>query len=108
LLSEISERLNPLSVDWGYSGKKWGWTLRLKQKKRTILYMTPRGDHFVAGFALGQKAVDAAHASDISQSRLDMIDGSQKYAEGRAVRIDVRVADDVRDVIKIAAIKMGN
>lgn len=108
LLSEISERFNPLSVDWGYSGKKWGWTLRLKQKKRMILYMTPRGDHFVAGFALGQKAVDAAHASDLPQSRLDLIDGSQKYAEGRAVRLDVRAADDVRAAIRIASIKMDN
>ena len=73
-----------------------------------ILYMTPRGDHFVAGFALGQKAVDAAHASDLPQSRLDLIDGSQKYAEGRAVRLDVRAADDVRAAIRIASIKMDN
>lgn len=49
--------------DWGFSGKKWGWGLRLKQKKRAVVYLTPTNGHFWAGFALGQKAVDAAFDS---------------------------------------------
>jgi hypothetical protein len=108
LESRMDKQFQPLSVDWGFSGKKWGWSLRLKQKARTVLYMTPRHDHFVVGFALGQKAVDAAHESDLPQSMLDMIDDSQKFAEGRAVRVEVRTADDLRNVARIATIKMGN
>jgi len=97
-----------LAVNWGYSGKKWGWSLRLKQKARTVLYMTPRRGHFVVGFALGQKAVDAAQESDLPQSTLDMIDDSQEYAEGRAVRLEVRTGDDLLNVARIATIKMAN
>jgi hypothetical protein len=108
LKSQMTEQFQPLSVDWGYSGKKWGWSLRLKQKARTVLYMTPRHGHFVVGFALGQKAVDAAHESDLPQSTLDMIDGSQKYAEGLAVRLEVRTGDDLWNAARIATIKMGN
>ena len=101
-------QFQPLSVDWVFSGRKWGWSLRLKQKKRTVLYMTPSSGHFVVGFALGQKAVDAAHESDLPQATLDMIEGSQKYAEGRAVRLEVRTSDDLRTAARIAPIKMGN
>ena len=108
LRSEIASLHDPLSEDWVFSGKKWGWALRLKHKKRAVLYMTPVKGFFYAGFALGQKAVDAAHESDLPQSILDLIDGSQKYAEGRAVRIEVRWEEDLRHVVGVAAVKMAN
>ncbi|MGB5527603.1 MAG: DUF3788 domain-containing protein [Gemmatimonadota bacterium] len=108
LILRLEEQFQPLSVDWTFSGKKWGWSLRLKRKKRAVLYMTPRSGHFVVGFALGQKAVDAAHQSDLPQSTLDMIDGSQVYAEGRAVSFEVRTHDDIKTAVRIAAIKMDN
>jgi hypothetical protein len=108
LQSKIEEQFQPLSVDWTFSGKKWGWSLRLKQKKRAVLYMTPRSSYFVAGLAVGQRAVDAAHQSDLPQSTLEMIDGSDVYAEGRAVRFEVRTREDVGTAVRIAAIKMAN
>ncbi len=108
LIANIAARFDPLAEEWGFSGKKWGWALRLKHKKRAVLYMTPCDGFIVVGFALGQKAVDAAHQSDLPQSILDTIDGSQKYAEGRAVRIEVRNAHDVRHVTRVAEIKMAN
>ena len=108
LVADVNSEFNPLAKDWTYSGKKWGWALRLKHKKRAVLYLTPSEGFFYAGFALGQKAVDAAHGSGLSSSVLAVIDSSQKYAEGRAVRLEVRSEEDVRDVVQLASIKMGN
>lgn len=108
LKSILVENFQPLSADWGFSGKKWGWSLRIKQKARTLLYMTPRGGHFVVGFALGQKAVDAAHATDLPRSVLELIDAAPKYAEGRGVRLEVRTDDDLRSVVRLADVKMAN
>jgi len=108
LKSRMEGQFQPLSVDWVFSGKKWGWSLRLKQKKRAVPYMTPRSDCFVVGFALGQRAVGAAHQSDLPQSTLEMIDASDVYAEGRAVRFEVRTREDVGTAVRIAAIKMEN
>jgi hypothetical protein len=70
--------------------------------------MTPSSGFFYVGFALGEKAVAAAHKSDLSQSLLETIDNSQKYAEGRAVRLEVRSATDLDNVINVAAVKMAN
>ena len=108
LISNVRCRFDPLAEEWGFSGKKWGWALRLKHKKRAVLYLTPSDGFFYAGFALGQKAVDAAHDSDLPPSVLDIIDNSQKFAEGRGVRLEVRSDVDVRSVSQLADIKMAN
>ena len=104
----IASRFAPLSIEWGFSSKKTGWGLRLKQEKRTILYMTPCEGYFMASFALGERAVKAAHESDLPVSVLEVIDNAKKYAEGRGVRLEVRSAEDVRNVGKLAIIKMAN
>ncbi len=108
LISRLGTELGPLSEDWTYSGKQWGWALRLKHKKRAVLYMTPAHGFFFVGFALGAKAVAAAHQSALSRSALDLIDNSQKFAEGRAVRLEVREGEDLGDVVQIARIKLAN
>ena len=94
----IASKLTPLSVGWGFTSKKTGWGLRLKREKRTILYMTPCKGYFMASFALGEKAVKAAHESDLSASILKVIDNAKKYAEGRGVRLEIRSAEDIYNV----------
>ncbi|MHC4696169.1 MAG: DUF3788 domain-containing protein [Planctomycetota bacterium] len=108
LKSHLSAQYDPLSKDWGFAGQEWGWSLRLKQKKRTVLYLTPCKRHFLAGLVLGEKAVKAAHQSDLPASVLNDIDAARKYAEGKGVRIAVRVKKDLHTVEKLAAIKMAN
>lgn len=108
LQSRISTRFTSLSSDWNYTSKFTGWGLRLKQEKRTVLYMTPCQGYFLASFALGEKAIKAAHASDVPVEVLDVIDNAPRYAEGRGVRFEVRSARDVRNVEKLAIIKMAN
>ena len=108
LREQVAFQYDPLAEDWVFSGKKWGWSLRLKHKKRAVLYMTPSIGFFYAGLALGEKAVAAANTSDLPQSLLEIINSSQKYAEGRGVRLEVRSAADVDNVIKLAALKMVN
>jgi hypothetical protein len=37
LEDQIASRFDELVEDWTFSGKKWGWSLRLKHKKRAVL-----------------------------------------------------------------------
>ena len=104
----ISLRFAPITIEWGYASKSTGWGLRLKGVKRTIMYMTPCEGYFLASFALGEKAVNAAHDIDLPASILDVIDSAKKYAEGRGVRLEVRTAEDVSNIEKLAMIKMAN
>jgi len=108
LRKSIAREFPPLAEEWVYGGKNYGWSLRLKQKKRAILYMKPLAGHFLACFALGEKAVQVAHRSDLAVSVLKLIDKAPKYAEGRGVRIEVKAAKDVRGAVKLARVKMAN
>lgn len=108
LISELGTRFEPLALDWVFSGKKWGWSLRLKQKKRAVVYLTPAERFFRAGFALGQKAVDAAFDSALPRTVLDTIESAPKYAEGRGVRLEVHTRKDVDGILLLAEIKMAN
>jgi hypothetical protein len=98
----------PLDEDWNFAGANWGWSLRLKRKKRAILYMTPCKGHFLVGFVLGEKAVKAARQGGLSDKVLALIKEAKKYAEGRAVRIEVRSKKIREEVEKLAAVKMAN
>ncbi len=108
LRGHLAREYEPLTEEWIFSGEKWGWSLRLKRKKRTVLYMTPCKKHFLTGFALGEKAVKAAHQSDLPDSVLELIDNAPKYAEGRGVRLAIRTKKDLENIEKLAAIKMAN
>lgn len=108
LVDHIASEYEPCDETWIFSGANWGWSLRLKQKKRTVLYMTPGKGMFIVGFALGEKAVKAAHEARLPSQLLAIIDGATKYAEGRAVRLDVKTKKDLKGAMKIAAIKMAN
>jgi hypothetical protein len=108
LIAYLEAEFPPLDQTWNFAGANWGWSLRLKQKKRTILYLTPCQGHFLVGFALGEKAVEAAHDASLPASFLTIIDEAKKYAEGRAVRVEIKNKKDIEATKKLATIKMAN
>jgi hypothetical protein len=108
LNAHAAEEYPPLDVTWNYAGANWGWSLRLKQKKRTILYLTPCRKHFLVGFALGEKAVKAAQEAGLPATVLKTIAEARKYAEGRGVRLEIRNKKDLEAALKLAAVKMAN
>lgn len=101
-------RLSPMSTEWGFTSKSTGWGMRVRHGERIIVYMTPCKGYFLASFALGEKAVKAAHESDLPSSVLTVIDGAKKYAEGRGVRLEVHSADLLSSIEKLAIAKMKN
>jgi hypothetical protein len=105
----VAAEFGPLIEEWTYAGKNYGWSLRLKQKQRAVLYLTPCAGYFRAAFALGEKAVRAAHESGAFPTGiLQVIDQAPRYAEGRAIRLEIRARKDLAAIEMIAAVKMAN
>jgi hypothetical protein len=94
--------------EWNSSGAKYGWSLRLKVKKRNIVYLGPCAGCFRVAFALGDKAVAAARKSDLPKSALKLLDEAPRYAEGTGVRLMVKAEKDLAAIKKLALIKMAN
>lgn len=94
--------------EWKSYSPKAGWALRLLRGKRAIVYLSPGQGGFTASFALGGRAMEATHAAALPAKIMRVIREAPKYAEGTAVRIDVKTARDVPAVCKLAAIKLAN
>jgi hypothetical protein len=106
LVTNLAQKHEVTEREWKAYSKNSGWTLRLKRKTRAIVYLSPYRGSFLAAFALGDRAVAAARASDLPEDVLQLIAESRRYVEGTAVRIEVRTVRDVRVVEKLSVIKL--
>ena len=97
----------PAAVEeWSFSGPKYGWSFRIKDKKRTIIYLLPRDGFFLAALVFGAKATDEARNSEISQDIMQIIESARVYAEGRGFRIEVKDGNSIKDIKKLIDIKL--
>jgi hypothetical protein len=108
LLTDLKHEFKIDKGEWHTSSIKLGWSLRLTRKKWNIVYLGPREGFFVAAFVLSGNALAAARNSDLPPRVLEIIANAKRYAEGTAVRVDVKSAEDVDAVIKLAKIKAEN
>jgi len=108
MLSCLADDLGPIACEWGSSSPSLGWSLRVKRGGRIIVYLAPLQGCFRASFALGDKAVKTALAANLPEQVVKTIQGAKRYAEGTAVRIEVKSPDDLTTVRIIAAAKSKN
>ena len=94
--------------EWNSYSAKSGWAMRLKVKKRNIVYLSPCSGCFRVAFTLGDRAVAAARQSNLSKSNLKLLDEAPKYPEGTGVRLMVKVPKDLPAIRKLALIKLAN
>jgi Protein of unknown function (DUF3788) len=107
-IQEMKRDLKIDAAEWHTGSVKYGWSYRLQLKKRNIVYLGPRQGWFMAGFALGDTAVEKARKSDLPADTIKIIDESKRYVEGTAVSIQVRTPDDINVVKQLAKIKIEN
>jgi hypothetical protein len=108
LLAGLADEHNLTVQEWHSYSRKAGWALRIKRKEQNILYLSPRSGCFLASFALGDKAMQAARQSGLPQSAIKIINEAKRFAEGTAVRIEMKKPKDVAIAKKLAAIKLAN
>jgi hypothetical protein len=94
--------------EWNSYSPKAGWALRLKHKKRNIIYLAPCVGCFRVALILGDKAVAAARQGDLSKSTLKLLDEAPRYPEGTGLRLIVKAAKDLAAIRKLALIKLAN
>jgi hypothetical protein len=108
LIAWMATEQSVTGQEWKSSSPKYGWSLLLKHKKRTILYLGPCQGCFRVSFVLGDRAVAAARQSNLSKSALKVIDEAPRYGEGTGIRLMVKGIKDLADIRKLALIKLAN
>jgi hypothetical protein len=103
----ITELALPIQ-EWNSYSPKAGWSLKLKLKKRTIVYLAPCPGSFRVAFVLGDKAMEVARQLKLPKAVLKIIDEAPRYAEGTGVRLEIAARKDLAAVKKLAAVKLAN
>jgi hypothetical protein len=93
--------------EWNFPGKKYGWSFRIKDKKRAIIYLLPRDRAIQAAFVFGGRALEAILKSDVSEQIKSDLEGAKFYAEGRGVRIPVPDRASLKDIYTLIDIKLA-
>jgi hypothetical protein len=88
--------------------KKYGWSLTLKVKKRTIVYLGPCMGCFRVAFALGDKAVAAVKHARLPKKILQALAEAPRYPEGTGLRLVVNKAADLEAIRMLAEIKLAH
>ena len=102
----VSQKYPGAKEEWNYPGKNYGWSFRIKDKKRAIIYLLPHDNYFKVAFVFGQKAFDEIMNSTINQDIKNELNAAIKYVEGRGIRIAIRDNSLLNDVKQLVDIKL--
>lgn len=108
LLMWLDREMSVSHQEWSSVSPKYGWALKLKTAKRTIVYLAPCAGCFQASFALGSKAVVAALKGNLPKPVVETIPQAPRYAEGTGVRLTIRKNQDLSPIKQLATIKLAN
>jgi len=107
-VAEITKACGITDKEWNCYSPKAGWSLRLKQKKRNVVYLAPCDGCFRVAFVLGDKAMKTARSAEFPEKYAKLIADAPRYPEGSAIRFEVTTGDDVVAVTQFAKIKIEN
>lgn len=106
LAAHVAEVSPEAKAEWKFYGSRNGWVFVVRGKRHALMYMIPHEEHFTASFAYKGKATQAALQSDLPAKIIEMIRSAPKYPEGRAVRMAVKSAADLKVAKRLLAIKL--
>jgi Protein of unknown function (DUF3788) len=106
LVADITEECGITAKEWNSYSPKAGWSLRLKHKKRNIVYLAPCHGCFRVAFVLGDEAMKAARNMNFPGNVAKIIKDAVRYPEGSAIRLEIKSAEDTETVKKLAKIKV--
>jgi hypothetical protein len=108
IVEHLYQHYNDISEEWSFSGKNYGWSLRVKLKKRNIIYLIPMGGFFKFAFVFGKKGVEEVKNSAVCFEIKNELLNARTYAEGTGFRMDVTDDKLLKDIKLLIGIKINN
>lgn len=93
--------------EWKRYGARSDWVVRVREGRRTVLWLRPAPGELRATVILGEKTVAAGLASALPERLKARLRAAPVYPEGRAIRLRLRSAAGARDVERLLALKLA-
>lgn len=87
-------------------GKKYGWALRFRIRKKLLTSLYPTADGFTVQINLSQKAIAQAEKMKLGKNVMEAIAKAKAYPEGRWLFIPVRSADEIGDIKQLLNLRI--
>jgi hypothetical protein len=107
LRDRILSRDPRITERWVYGGLKYGWSCRLEQGRKGVLYLIPDGGYFRIGLALSDDGRAAVMAGDLPTTVREELAAATRTMEGWPVRLPVRTSSDLDVALRLAEIKLA-
>lgn len=108
LVTGITEECGITEQEWNSYSPKAGWALRLKRKKRNIVYLSPCHGAFRVTFIFGDKAMNLVRSMKFPAKVAKIIQDAPHYPEGSGVRLEIKAPADLKAVRELAKVKVEN
>lgn len=104
----LSQAFGPCETLWIPAARlPFGKALALLHKKRVLLYLIPESPAFRVSIVLGEKAAEAALASEIAEPFKKAVREAPKYPEGRGVNLAACQIGDLPGIVQLVSFKLG-
>jgi Protein of unknown function (DUF3788) len=108
IITELAEEYGVNIQEWNSYSPKAGWALRLKLKKRNIVYLGPGKGCFNLTMILGDRALEAANNGGLPEDMLKLLKEAKRYPEGNCIRLEVKNSAKIGSIKKLVAAKLKN
>ncbi|MGA9363282.1 MAG: DUF3788 family protein [Bacteroidota bacterium] len=95
---EVLELTEAYDHEWKYYGKKCGWQLKVTQKGKALLYLTPLERSFKIGFGVRENERERLLNSSLPPKTKEELAAAKKYPEGYPLRLEIKSKTDMRTV----------
>jgi hypothetical protein len=96
-----------LRPEWKYYGEKYGWSLKLFEKRRNLCFVTPRAGDLRVAFTFGDKQYEQVMSSGVPASVKKQLADAKRYMEGRGVSLLVEKPSHLKTIEQLLCIKRG-
>jgi len=107
ILSGLEERFGSLTLEWRPSEVNFGRLCVVHLGEEPLLYLMPMAGQLLVGIVLSERAYDLAMASELRESFKTMLRDARPGSDGRGIRLMVKSAADVAQVLLLAECKMA-
>ncbi|MBN1413839.1 MAG: DUF3788 family protein [Bacteroidales bacterium] len=106
LVQYFRDRVSPVTEIWKNYGESSGWTLLLRHKDRTILYLFPNKRYFTVLFVYGEKAINAAKEAELPDAVWQLITHAKPYKGERSFQVEVKGEKEIELIKTLIKIKL--
>lgn len=99
IIQHTSETYAAFSQEWKYYGKAWGWSLILKNKTKTLCYLTPVQGYFQVSIIFNDKGRALAATYNLPKTVAQAVEASKDNPKNIPYDFDVRTDADT-DIAK--------